>query len=142
MSQQELNWKQKVFCKAYLSNGYNATQAAITAGYSKESATVIGYENLTKPYIQEYINKEMEKLTDKLDLSTEYLFSKLKDCIDLSLLEKNGEKTLVNHNALLGAIQEVNKMKGYYKQGKEADGKLDDMKEKLDQLVEQNKKDY
>ena len=47
--------KQKAFADAYISNGGNATQAAITAGYKKENAGQIGYENLNKPEISSYI---------------------------------------------------------------------------------------
>lgn len=50
--------KQKRFCDEYLID-LNATQAAIRAGYSEKSATVIGAENLTKPYIREYIDKRL-----------------------------------------------------------------------------------
>lgn len=39
----------------------NATQAAIRAGYSKETARFIGYENLTKPYIQLAVAEERKK---------------------------------------------------------------------------------
>ena len=50
--------RQKRFCDEYLID-LNATQAAIRAGYSEKSATVIGAENLTKPYIREYIDKRL-----------------------------------------------------------------------------------
>lgn len=53
-----LTEKQKRFCNEYLID-LNATQAAIRAGYSEKSARFIGNENLTKPYIQEYIEKLM-----------------------------------------------------------------------------------
>lgn len=33
---------------------FNATQSAIKAGYSRETAKEIGYENLTKPHIKKY----------------------------------------------------------------------------------------
>lgn len=52
--------KQKRFCDEYLID-LNATQAAIRAGYSKKTANVIANENLTKPYIKEYIKKRMEE---------------------------------------------------------------------------------
>lgn len=39
----------------------NATRAAIRAGYSEKSAHVIGYENLSKPYIADYIADLREK---------------------------------------------------------------------------------
>lgn len=50
--------KQQRFCDEYLID-LNATQAAIRAGYSKKTANVIANENLTKPYIKEYIEKRM-----------------------------------------------------------------------------------
>lgn len=50
--------KQQRFCDEYLID-LNATQAAIRAGYSAKTAKVIANENLTKPYIREYIDKRM-----------------------------------------------------------------------------------
>jgi len=52
----ELTEKQRLFCLCYVKN-FNATTAAINAGYSKETARMIGYENLTKPYIREEIER-------------------------------------------------------------------------------------
>jgi phage terminase small subunit len=53
---EELTEKQRLFCFYYIRN-FNATMAAIRAGYSTESAGVIGYENLTKPQIKAEINR-------------------------------------------------------------------------------------
>ena len=50
--------KQQRFCDEYLID-LNATQAAIRAGYSEKTARQIANENLTKPYISEYIEKRM-----------------------------------------------------------------------------------
>lgn len=55
-----LDTKQKVFCIEYLQD-FNATQAAIRAGYSKKTARSIGCENLTKPDIQKEISDIMNK---------------------------------------------------------------------------------
>lgn len=49
-----MNDRQKAFADYYIISG-NATEAAIKAGYSKKTAKEIGYENLTKPHILEYI---------------------------------------------------------------------------------------
>ncbi len=54
----EMTEKQKRFCDEYLID-LNATQAAIRAGYSEKTARAISSENLTKPYIREYINKRL-----------------------------------------------------------------------------------
>jgi len=51
-----LTVKQRTFAVEYIKD-FNATQAAIRAGYSKKSAAVIGHENLTKPNIKEYLQE-------------------------------------------------------------------------------------
>lgn len=66
----ELTPKQIKFCEEYLIDS-NATQAAIRAGYSEDTAGVIGHENLKKPYIKEYINVRQKELVDKLKLTQE-----------------------------------------------------------------------
>lgn len=53
--------KQKLFVVEYLKD-LNATQAAIRAGYSKNTAHVIGYENLNKPDISQAISDQLEKM--------------------------------------------------------------------------------
>lgn len=52
-----LSEKEKAFCVHYCSNGFNGTQAAIKAGYSDKTARQIATENLSKPYIKNYINE-------------------------------------------------------------------------------------
>ncbi len=53
--------KQRAFINAYMTNGFNATQAAITAGYSEDSARSVASENLTKPNIQNEIKRMMQE---------------------------------------------------------------------------------
>jgi phage terminase small subunit len=55
----ELTEKQRLFCLYYIKN-FNATQAAIKAGYSPDSAYQIGYENLMKPQIKTEITRLKE----------------------------------------------------------------------------------
>jgi phage terminase small subunit len=52
-----LTAKQQAFVVAYLSNGFNATAAARTAGYPKRAAHVTGWENLRKPKIASLIQQ-------------------------------------------------------------------------------------
>lgn len=59
----DLTEKQRRFCEEYLID-LNATQAAIRAGYSEDSATEIGYENLRKPHIQEYLKSRQKELQE------------------------------------------------------------------------------
>lgn len=48
--------KQKAFADNYIISG-NATEAAKKAGYSDKTARQMGAENLSKPYIMEYIQE-------------------------------------------------------------------------------------
>ena len=50
----KLTLKQEQFCLEYIID-FNATQAAIRAGYSKKTAYSIGQENLKKPEIMQYL---------------------------------------------------------------------------------------
>lgn len=60
----DLTPKQKAFADYYLETG-NATEAAKRAGYSENSAKQIGAENLTKPYISQYIAERQKQVEDK-----------------------------------------------------------------------------
>lgn len=53
--------KQQRFVTEYLVD-CNATQAAIRAGYSEQTARFIGAENLSKPYIKQAIADKMEEM--------------------------------------------------------------------------------
>ncbi|MCP4988468.1 MAG: terminase small subunit [Colwellia sp.] len=67
----KLTDKQKLFCEAYLSNGFNATDAYIDAGYKAVTfARQEGYRLTTIPYIREYLDESIDALIgDKKGLS-------------------------------------------------------------------------
>lgn len=66
----KLNDKQRLFCIEYLKD-FNATQAAINAGYSKKTSYSIGNENLKKPEIQAEISSQVRILLDKAKIPLE-----------------------------------------------------------------------
>lgn len=66
----KLTVKQQKFADEYIIGG-NATEAAIKAGYSKKTARSVGAENLTKPYIMEYINERLNELKEERLMSIE-----------------------------------------------------------------------
>lgn len=90
----KLTDKQERFCKEYMLD-LNATQAAIRAGYSKNTAPEIGCENLIKPNIQEKIQELKAKVSEKYDIKQEDLIRELKnwaygdftELMELSFLE-------------------------------------------------------
>ena len=68
--------KQKLFVQEYLID-LNATQAAIRAGYSPESAADIGSENLRKPDICASIDKAMAERSRRLGLNQDRILMEL-----------------------------------------------------------------
>lgn len=68
--------KQKRFCEEYLVD-LNATQAAIRAGYSTESAQQIGAENLLKPVIRARIDREMAERSRRTGVNADRVVREL-----------------------------------------------------------------
>lgn len=60
----KLTGKQERFIDYFIETG-NATEAARLAGYSKRTAKSMGSENLTKPAIQQAIEKRLQKLKNE-----------------------------------------------------------------------------
>jgi phage terminase small subunit len=61
---QKLTPKQQRFIEEYVVD-FNSCQAAIRAGYSKQSARAVACETLTKPYIKKALQEKMDELTAK-----------------------------------------------------------------------------
>lgn len=72
----KLTAKQKAFCEEYLID-LNATQAAIRAGYSVDSAKEIGCENLTKPNIQILISELKAVRSKRCEISQDNVLKEL-----------------------------------------------------------------
>lgn len=68
--------KQKRFCEEYLID-LNATQAAIRAGYSPESAQQIGAENLSKPVIRARIDTEIAERSRRTGVNADRVVQEL-----------------------------------------------------------------
>src|SRR5262249_52053693 len=68
--------KQIFFVLAYVGCG-NATEAAIIAGYAKKTAKEIGYENLTKPHIQAYLDRQVMIRAKQAGITPEHVIARL-----------------------------------------------------------------
>ena len=77
LADSELTGKQRLFCIYYMQN-FNATQSAIKAGYSKETAYQIGFENLRKPQIKKYLMELKELYTQDDYLETKRILERHK----------------------------------------------------------------
>ncbi|MEK4355183.1 terminase small subunit [Paenibacillus sp. FSL R5-0475] len=91
----ELTDKQRMFVLEYMRD-FNATRAALAAGYSKRAAYSIGWENLRKPEIQAEITRLKDQMVGELGLSVhrviaEYLkiaFADTTDYVDFGTTEE------------------------------------------------------
>lgn len=72
----KLTAKQKRFCDEYLID-LNGTQAAIRAGYSKNSANEQAAQLLAKLSVSAYISERREKLSQKLEITQERVLEEL-----------------------------------------------------------------
>jgi len=68
----KLSHKQEMFCREYLLD-LNATQAAIRAGYSKNTAYSIGHENLKKPEISDRISELLVNRIERTETDADYV---------------------------------------------------------------------
>lgn len=76
MVEESLNDKQKQFCREFVVD-FNATQAAIRAGYSEKSARSQSCELLTKPNIQAFLADLKAKRSKKTQITAERVLQEL-----------------------------------------------------------------
>jgi len=113
--------KQKQFCKEYVLD-FNATQAAIRAGYSEKGADVQGNRLLSNVRIEAYISKLKAKRQDKYEITEERIlreyarmaFSNVSDFYDDWGKLKPFEDLTEDQKAALSAIKhKVNTGEGW-----------------------------
>lgn len=112
----KLTQKQIKFCEEYVLLR-NATQAALKAGYSENSAYAIGCENLKKLEIKEYIASLRKEVEDNFYYSFVDSFKKLEEAQELALktVKKayhEGECIDVTPAPDLGAYIKAEELKG------------------------------
>ncbi len=81
-----MNPKQQAFVLEYLKD-FNATQAAIRAGYSARSAEVTGSRMLSNAKVAEVIRAAMERRAKKSDITVEMVLAELK-CVAFTHMGK------------------------------------------------------
>lgn len=80
-SMDKLTDKQRQFCHEYIVD-FNATQAAIRAGYSEKTAYSHGQRLLKNVEVSDYINKLKEEKIKNCDISREYVIDIIKKTIE------------------------------------------------------------
>jgi len=135
----KLNKKQQLFVDEYLID-LNATQAAIRAGYSVNSARDIGCENLTKPNIQEAIAKAMAERSKRTGVNQDRVVLELAKMAFVNIADVVDVKTgAIREDATeedLACIQSIKykKSEGVSGTTEEREVKLADKKQNLELL--------
>ena len=128
--------KQKRFCEEYLID-LNATQAALRAGYSPDTAKAIGCENLTKPDIRAHIDLVMAERSRRTGVNADRVIQELAKIAFVNATDVIDPKTAtVKENALpedTAAIQSV-KVKTFGEDGLEREIKMADKLKALEML--------
>lgn len=128
--------KQKLFIEEYLID-LNATQAAIRAGYSPDTAYSIGQENLKKPEIKARIDKAMAERSRRTGVSADRVIMELAKIAFVNATSViDPETATVKDTALpedTAAIQSV-KVKTFGEDGLEREIKMADKLKALELL--------
>lgn len=99
-----LTAKQQRFVEEYCVD-WNATQAAIRAGYSEKTAALIGHENLRKPNVAAAIQVFRTNLAERSKVDAEWIANRLK----VEAL-RDGENA--THGARVRAVELLGKLLG------------------------------
>lgn len=83
--------KQELFCKEYLID-LNATQAAIRAGYSVNTAEKIGSENLRKPEVAKKIQEAMNQRSQETEITAKRVLQEIAKMAFLDIGEAYDDK--------------------------------------------------
>lgn len=105
--------RQRLFAEEFTVD-FNATQAAIRAGYSEKTAGSIGSENLKKPEIQKMIDEALRERIRRTHITQDRVvlelaavaFADAADCTDSTLKYSNKIKALELLGKHLGMFRE------------------------------------
>lgn len=139
--ERKLSQKENAFVDFYLSNGFNGTQACISAGYSPKTAQEQASRLLSKVIIQNAIKLRQKPLIEKFKITRESLIADLemikKACLEEDL--KNGK--FAQYNSALKAIEQTARMLGLNEPEKvELSGQVDVRVQKLKRMNENDLK--
>lgn len=101
-----LNDKQAAFVREYLID-FNATQAAIRAGYSSRTAGSQAHDLLKKHEIQAALKEGRERLAEKTETEAEWVRRRLKE-------EADDFTEFASHSARIRALELLGKVNGIF----------------------------
>ena len=119
--------KQRAFVLEYVKD-WNATQAAIRAGYSADTARSIGHENLTKPDIRAEIDRHFADMGLTADrIKAEQMALAFSDLGDFVTIQAGGGVIVNDSSQLKGRTKLIKKIKERRKILTKAEGDGEEM---------------
>lgn len=108
---EKLTGKQQVFIDSYLSNGFNATEAARHAGYKGNDVTLasIGYQNLRKLQIASEISGRMNEHCASANEVLDVLTTQMRGSL-VTVIRATGDKELADKLEETGADKLLKKL--------------------------------
>lgn len=91
MAEKKLTPKQELFIHEYLID-FNATQAAIRAGYSEKTAYSTGSANLKNPEILSRVKEAQAERVERLCINADWVLLRLAQVVDKALQAEPVEK--------------------------------------------------
>ena len=135
-----LTQKQFDFCSSYIKNGFNAYQAALSAGYTHNYANVKAPLLLQHPIIKARIEKAYDKTENQLGLDWQWKLKKLQRVINEFIPDDSTKRLNTFETGIaLKAIAELNKMHGDYAPDKRISMTVDATQSKLLEARQQYK---
>lgn len=93
--------RRKLFVEAYITNGGNATQAAISAGFSHHAAGAIGHKLLKHAEVSAQLQQRRTELARKYELTTDNVLRSLAQAVHFD------PRKLYNPDGTLRAVHEL-----------------------------------
>lgn len=105
----KLTVKQQRFIEEYMID-FNATQAAIRAGYSKRTAASIGDENLRKPAIAAMIDDKLHEAALNSGVTVDFVLKTYLKIIKLGMAQEEFTRSIVDRegNVYNTEVKELN----------------------------------
>jgi len=127
----KLSSKMALFVEEYLVD-LNASAAVLRAGYKTRNQNRMGAELLRHPLVKKVIDEKKDKRTERLELTSDYVLTKLVDIV---------EKSEDNPTAALRGLELLGKHLGLYRDRQEISGP-DGGAIEMEQKAEKNAADF
>ncbi|AIM40759.1 terminase small subunit [Idiomarinaceae phage Phi1M2-2] len=120
----DLNEKQKAFCREYIVD-FNATQAAIRAGYTAKNARTTAAKMLAKPNIQAFVGSLINERAERTEITADWVLKKAVESFEFNanpVPNQYGNMEMTNATAASRFLEMVGKHTAVNAFGKEDKG--------------------